>query len=113
MNWKLLALALPLSAALAACAADTEETAPQEEDPTEATEADLTKLSYATVGPIVTANCGGCHAPFKTLAGIKANKTAMLSMLKAGAMPKGNPGFKSTADGKKVLSWLKSGKDLK
>jgi hypothetical protein len=106
-----------LSAALGGCAADTSDPVPQGQEeeaaPTEVSEPEVVALSYANVGPIVTASCGGCHAPFRTLAGIKANKANMLAATKSGFMPRGNPGFKATADGKKVLSWLKSGKDLK
>ncbi len=116
----LVALLFPFAFALVAagCAAETDEdpvvdptTAEGETDT--ATEELSTKNTFAVVGPIVATNCGGCHAQFNALAGIKADKTAMIAKLTAGAMPKGNPGFKSTADGKKVLKWLKTGKDLK
>jgi uncharacterized membrane protein len=74
---------------------------------------ELTALTFATVGPKVAATCGGCHAQFKTLPGIKADKKAMIAKITAGAMPKGNPTWKTTADGKMVLKWLKTGADLK
>ena len=110
----LVAFVVPFVLLMAACAAETGESDPADDDDTSEESADLTaKLTFANVGPIVADNCGGCHAPFKTLDGIKAQKTQMIAELKSGAMPKGNPGFKSTADGKKVLKWLKTGKDLK
>ena len=124
----LLASLLPV-ALLVACAADTESSEPNttvqapaaaegsgatSDDTTGEEEDDLTaKPTFATTGPLVASSCGGCHAAFKTLAGIKADKTKMISMISAGVMPKGNPGFKSTANGKKVLKWLKTGADLK
>lgn len=43
----------------------------------------------------------------------KADKVNMAARLKNGSMPRGNPPFKGTPDGKKVLAWLKGGADLK
>ena len=77
------------------------------------TSEELTALTFASVGPKVASTCGGCHAQFTTLAGIKADKKAMIAKITAGAMPKGNPTWKTTADGKTVLKWLKTGADLK
>jgi len=125
MRWThLAALALTLPVVIAGCAAETTEdpaTTPVDptvnaDDPT-ATDTQSEELAakptFATVGPIVGSTCGGCHAQFKTLAGIKADKAQMIAKISAGAMPKGNPGWKSTADGKKVLKWLKTGTDLR
>ena len=124
MRWThLVALvALPFALVVAGCAADTtedpsvspEDPAASEDDHVDQTTEDLTaKPTFATVGPIVSANCGGCHAQFGTLDGIKADKTAMIAKITSGAMPKGNPTWKKTADGKKALKWLKTGADLK
>lgn len=120
MKFKTLtALVLPFAFALlaAGCAAETDDDPAA--DPTSAegetnttTEELSSTNTFAVVGPLVATNCGGCHAQFNGLAGIKADKTSMIAKLSAGAMPKGNPGFKSTPDGKKVLKWLKTGKDL-
>jgi hypothetical protein len=82
-------------------------------DPVGETSEELTALTFASVGPKVASTCGGCHAQFKTLAGIKADKKAMIAKITAGAMPKGNPAWKTSADGKTVLKWLKTGADLK
>jgi hypothetical protein len=95
------------TAAAPATAADDGEGAVDE------TSAELTALTFASVGPKIAGTCGGCHAQFKTLAGIKADKKAMIAKITAGAMPKGNPAWKKSADGKTVLKWLKTGADLK
>lgn len=126
---KLLLLAITAaSIALAGCAAETSSDSSDPAADTSATDTSTTtggentaqtteeltaKFLYKDTKAAIDSNCGGCHAQFKTLAGIKADKTNMASMIKAGAMPKGNPTWKSGADGKKVLSWLKTGADLK
>jgi hypothetical protein len=120
-HFQAVAVSFALLALLAAggCAVDSSEdpSAPAAtEDGTETTgdtAEELTALTFATVGPKVAATCGGCHAQFKTLPGIKADKAAMIAKITAGAMPKGNPAWKKTADGKAVLKWLKTGADLK
>ena len=108
--------------AAAGCAVDSSEdpnaTAPATPvddgtDPVGETSEELTALTFASVGPKVASTCGGCHSQFKTLAGIKADKKAMIAKITAGAMPKGNPAWKTSADGKTVLKWLKTGADLK
>ncbi len=114
-------LAVPLALIAVGCAADTTENLVTADDPAGSdddavgvTSEELTaKPTFATVGPIVKASCGGCHAQFATLAGIKAEKAAMIAKITAGAMPKGNPTWKKSADGKKALTWLKTGADLK
>ena len=123
MRWTHLVaiLAVPLALITVGCAADTTESPVTAEDPVASdddafgvTSEELTaKPTFATVGPIVKASCGGCHAQFATLAGIKAEKAAMIAKITAGAMPKGNPTWKKSADGKKTLTWLKTGADLK
>ena len=121
----LFALVLPLTMiaamTVAGCAAESTEDPAAADSPAEgsAEETDVAseeltaKLTFATVGPVVQANCGGCHAQFQSLAGIKADKAAMIAKITAGSMPKGNPTWKKTADGKNVLKWLKTGADLK
>ena len=111
---------LPFTLFAAACAVDTNEDPANPANPDDGaeetgvqTEELGAKPTFATVGPTVAATCGGCHAKFNTLAGIKGDKTNMIAMISAGAMPKGNPGWKKTADGKKVVKWLKTGADLK
>ena len=122
MKFKTLtALVVPFAFALVAagCAAETDD--PTTADPAAAAEGESdttteelsTKNTFASVGPLVATNCGGCHSQFNALAGIKADKTAMIAKITSGAMPKGNPTWKKTADGKKALKWLKTGADLK
>ena len=123
MRWTHLVaiLAVPLALITVGCAADTTESPVTAEDPVASDDdavgvssEELTaKPTFATVGPIVTASCGGCHAQFATLTGIKAEKVAMIAKITAGAMPKGNPTWKKSVDGKKTLTWLKTGADLK
>ena len=112
-----------LAAGAVGCAAESgdDPSAVAPTDPADLDDADLdvetddltAKPTFATTGPLVAATCGGCHSQFKSLAGIKAKKTAMIAKITAGAMPKGNPAWKKSADGKKVLKWLKTGADLK
>ena len=122
LNRSLLApLALSIVVVLAGCSAESADS----QDPTPnadlvdgeevgASSDDLTaKLTFADAGSIVTGTCGGCHAGFRTLAGIKANKKAMVSAISSGRMPRGTAGWKTTPDGKKALTWLKTGADLK
>jgi hypothetical protein len=90
----------------------SQEPALASEEGADQTEDELKTVSYAQTGPIITKNCGGCHASYTTLAGIKAKRTAMIGKLLAGQMPKGNLNFRNTAAGKKVLKWLQTGKDL-
>ena len=73
----------------------------------------LTQPAYRRLWTARTVSQVGDVAQFTTLAGIKADKKAMIAKITAGAMPKGNPTWKTTADGKTVLKWLKTGADLK
>jgi mono/diheme cytochrome c family protein len=73
---------------------------------------ELAALTYKQAGPVITKNCGGCHANLTTLAGVSAKKAAVLAKLSAGAMPPGKPAFSKSAAGKKVLKWLQTGTDL-
>jgi cytochrome c5 len=112
---------------LAACAANTDETADPSPGADTAVAADeavegedavdqaadaLKPVTYKQTGKVITKTCGGCHAQFTTLAGIKAQKTEMAAMISAGRMPKGKPTWKNSASGKKVLLWLQTGTDL-
>ncbi len=79
-------------------------------------------LTYPDVKPIVDARCAGpCHngdgsaffLPFQEFGEIKGNDAQMIRMIETDQMPQGEaPGFKTSADGKKLLEWLKTGKDL-
>jgi uncharacterized membrane protein len=79
------------------------------------------QLLYADVKTIIDDNCVVCHTtggamdglPFETLAQIKGNQDRMAKAIKEGVMPFGNPDFADTADGKKLITWLETGTDLK
>ena len=118
MRWTNLApLLIPFTLVAAACAADTNEDPVSSDEHTESPGVQAEELgakpTFATTGHIVVSTCGGCHAKFQTLAGIKADKKNMVSMISAGAMPRGNPTWKNSADGKSALNWLKTGADLR
>jgi cytochrome c5 len=76
-------------------------------------EAEATAVTYKQTGKLITASCGGCHSNLKTLAGVKAKRTAMIARISAGTMPPSNPTFKTTATGKTILSWLQTGTDAR
>jgi mono/diheme cytochrome c family protein len=68
-------------------------------------------LKFADIQPIIAATCGGCHdgvdnVKLATREDFVAEKPFPLNKISSGAMPKGNPGWKDTADGKKVIQWL-------
>jgi hypothetical protein len=107
-------VSLVLLLSFTACAADAGEPAAQDTAAEGTTAEELAASpTFATVRPILVADCGGCHAAFETLAGVKASEARMLAEINAGAMPPGEPRWKSTAAGKKVVKWLKTGKDLR
>jgi hypothetical protein len=100
--------ALPLALMVGACAAETEEESGESADELKS------KPTYAGVSSIIDTTCGGCHSAFTTLAGIKPMRTDMISKISSGKMPLNGPaGWNKTADGKKVLAWLKTGADVK
>ncbi|MCX6117878.1 MAG: hypothetical protein NT027_10065 [Proteobacteria bacterium] len=76
--------------------------------------------NYASIKPILEDNCTRCHnadgiadfLPFESLADVKSAVTKMTTALESGRMPKDNPGFNSSAAGKRLLTWLKTGKDI-
>lgn len=79
--------------------------------------AEATTLTYADVKPILETNCESCHLsgsflPLTSLEDVKASKDAMLARIEEGTMPPGEPTFKDTTDGAKLVEWLKSGSDL-
>jgi hypothetical protein len=68
---------------------------------------------YTEVGPIINATCGGCHTGvFNSLAKVKQRKVQMISVISAGMMPRGNGGWRNTADGQKVLDFLRNSPEL-
>ena len=68
-------------------------------------------LKFADIQPIIAATCGGCHdgadnVKLATREDFVAEKPLPLNKISSGVMPKGNPGWKDTTDGKKVIQWL-------
>jgi hypothetical protein len=51
-------------------------------------------------------NCGRCHDWAKVEASVKLKAADSASRIRSGNMPKGNPGWKSTIDGKALLTYL-------
>lgn len=78
------------------------------------------QFRYADVKPILDTHCVKCHKPsgdasfmpFTSFEEIKGNHEYMRDALAFGIMPQDNPTFNATADGQKLLSWLKEGPDL-
>lgn len=69
--------------------------------------------TYAEVGPVIQTVCGRCHtANFSTLAKVKASRTRMLGVINSGRMPKGNPGWRNTEDGQRVIDFLTHSPEL-
>jgi mono/diheme cytochrome c family protein len=72
--------------------------------------------TYAEVAPLVETNCVSCHGPETAYADLRldseaslvANKKAVYDAIVSGYMPLGDEGWKDTADGKKVLSYLEN-----
>lgn len=72
-----------------------------------------TVASYTEVAPLIASACGGCHhGSFGTLDKVKASKTRMLGMITSGRMPRGNPSWKSSADGLEVIDFLQNSPEL-
>ncbi len=74
-------------------------------------------LLYRDLAPVISANCSGCHGaaartPLATLAQVKTKKVAMESLVSSGRMPAGRPTWGASADGQKLLTWLRTGADL-
>ena len=116
MKTYILPLCILFGLTLGACAAETgDENEPQASETTSSTAQDLTKkYTYKDTQPIIDKTCGGCHAAFKdNLAEIKASRSTLEEVINGGGMPMGNTGWYKTPDGKKVLTWLKTGADLK
>jgi hypothetical protein len=83
-------------------------------NPTAETPPSSTALTYQDVEPIIRAACVKCHQPgasasflpLDTQQRVESARGAMADAIASGFMPLRNPGFKDTADGQKLLSWL-------
>ncbi len=77
-------------------------------------------LTYAMISPIIKIICTGCHNPsgqasrypFQTFEQVADRATGMLKQLSKQKMPRGNPEFRFSQDGRALMGWLESGKDL-
>lgn len=70
-------------------------------------------LTWAEVKPILDSKCNGCHhGGFGTLEGVKTYRQSMIEALSNGVMPRFQPTWKDTADGKKVLDFLRHSPEL-
>jgi hypothetical protein len=86
--------------------------------PTDALSCDAPKddtpvLPYATIAGYVENTCGPCHGDaFDSLAKIKAQREIMLGLVSSGAMPRQNPTWKNTPEGKAVIAFLTKSPEL-
>lgn len=70
-----------------------------------------TDLTFADIAPIVMTACGGCHdggrlVKLQTREDFYDMKPAPLEEILAGSMPRRNPNWKDSDDGKLVIQWL-------
>jgi hypothetical protein len=66
--------------------------------------------TYDEVAPMIARACAGCHADtFGSLDQVRTWRDAMMSRISSGAMPRNNPNWRETADGKAVLAFLRDG----
>lgn len=69
--------------------------------------------SYAEMAPVLEATCGPCHgATFGTIDQLRKRKTQMLDALLHQRMPRNNPAWSLGDDGKKLIAFLQSSKEL-
>jgi hypothetical protein len=69
--------------------------------------------AYDGVAPLIEAACSDCHgASFGTLDAVRTRRSAMISAISSGRMPKNNPGWKDTPAGKAVLDFLRTSPEL-
>ena len=73
-------------------------------------------VTFKDIAPIVAKSCGGCHdgtAHFSLLTreDFVAVKPTPLDEIMAGSMPRRNPGWKDTDEGKLVIQWLQGSQE--
>jgi hypothetical protein len=74
---------------------------------------DTPVLPYATIAGYVENTCGPCHADqFGSLEKVKGAREIMLGLISSGAMPRGNPTWKDTPEGKAVIAFLSKSAEL-
>lgn len=110
MRWSLPLLAL----ALAACASTSDPARdvgqPLDEDDGAGGTA---LLSYEEVAPIIDTACASCHeGKFDTLEKVKTKRDRIKRLIEDGLMPRRQPGWKDSEDGKLVLKFLAESPEL-
>ncbi|MCX6126137.1 MAG: hypothetical protein NTV34_15505 [Proteobacteria bacterium] len=81
---------------------------------------DPRELKYADLKPIIVRSCTGCHNPngqarkisFATFEDVSRRSKKMLRELLERNMPRGDPDFRFSKDGRALIGWLEFGRDL-
>jgi hypothetical protein len=69
--------------------------------------------TFAQVKPSLTGVCGRCHTGiFDTVAKVKARRAKMLDKVSQGIMPRGNPTWRFTPEGRMLLDYLRNSPQL-
>lgn len=69
--------------------------------------------TFAQVKPSLTGVCGRCHTGmFDTVAKVKARRALMLAKVSQGIMPRGNPTWRFTPEGRQLLDYLRNSPSL-
>lgn len=69
--------------------------------------------TFAKVKPILASACGRCHTGlFDTAAKVKARRAIMLAKVSQGIMPRGNPSWRFTPEGRMLLDYLRNSPQL-
>lgn len=70
--------------------------------------------SYTSVAPYIHRACAGCHEDkFDSLEKVKAQQDIMLGLISSRAMPRRDPVWLDSAEGKAVLAFLAKSNELK
>lgn len=90
--------------------------------PTAGSSGENGKPSFGQIKPILQSKCWSCHPaggterkPLSTLAEVKLVRYASLYRLEASdstVMPKGDPEFKNSEEGKKLIRWFREGLEV-
>jgi hypothetical protein len=63
--------------------------------------------TYSDIAPLIAKACGGCHdGVYSTLDKVRTQRSAMISAISGGTMPKDQPSWAQTSDGQAVLQFL-------
>jgi hypothetical protein len=68
---------------------------------------------YSEIRPIIAHTCGGCHgSAFDGIDAVRQRRDTMLRVITSGRMPRGNPEWRDSADGRKVIDFLEQSPEL-